>query len=191
MDRRTTMATLGALFGAGGLSGCLGNVAGSARATPTPVDLSGGKADDQGGMIIGKHGGPNGQIFYENESPEGHDNPAWFHTLAFGLFRYYFRRERQGWEASAVYVTDYSLFEYELTERDGRLYVPAPTAPGTFGDGRAVTYVMESEVYGGMGPELIPFSAIGDAEAFVDRHGGRTVTFDEVTPQFIAEYTSR
>jgi copper chaperone NosL len=186
MDRRTTLGALGSLLGSGGLAGCLG---GSTR--PDPVDLSGGKADDQGGMIIGKHGGPNGQIFYANHSPEGHDNPAWFHTLAFGLFRYYFRHERRGWEAEAIYVTDYSSLDYELTERDGRLYMPAPTAAETFGDAETMTYVMESDVHGGMGPELHPFSAADDARAFVDAHGGRMVTFDDVTPQLIAAYTSR
>jgi nitrous oxide reductase accessory protein NosL len=185
MDRRTTLIGIGSVLGVGG-AGCLGD---STR--PEPVDLSGGKADDQGGMIIGKHGGPNGQIFYENNGPEGHDNPAWFHTLAFGLFRYYFRHERRGWEATAIYVTDYSLIEYELERRDGRLYMPAPTAAETFADATAMTYVMESEVYGGMGPELIPFSAEDDAQAFVDAHGGRTVAFDDVTPQLIAEYTTR
>ena len=187
MDRRTTLAALGSVV-CGGLGGCLG---GGGASRPAPVDLSGGKADDQGGMVIGKHGGPNGQIFYADNRPEGHDNPAWFHTLAFGLFRYYFRHERRGWEATAIYVTDYSTFDYELSERDGRLYMPSPTAADTFGDGRAMTYVMESEVYGGMGPELLPFSAAEDAHAFVGDHGGRTMAFDDVTPQFVSAYTSR
>ena len=186
MDRRTTLAAFGSVVGTGSLAGCFG---GSNR--PEPVDLSGGKADDQGGMIIGKHGGPNGQIFYANNAPEGHDNPAWFHTLAFGLFRYYFRHERRGWEARAIYVTDYSLVDYELERRDGRQYMPAPTAAGTFGDATTMTYVMESGVHGGMGPELLPFSVAENAGAFVERHGGRTVTFDDVTPQLIAEYTTR
>jgi len=105
--------------------------------------------------------------------------------------RYYFRHERRGWEATAIYVTDYSLVDYELQERDGRLYMPAPTAAGTFGDATAMTYVMESEVHGGMGPELHPFSAAEDARAFVEEHGGRTVPFDDVTPQLIAAYTAR
>lgn len=107
------------------------------------------------------------------QSPERHDDPAWFHTLAFGLFRYHVRHERRGWETTAIYVTDYSRADGEPTERDGRLYMPAPTAAGTFGDGRAMTYVMESEVYGGMGPERHPFSAAADARAFVEAHGGR------------------
>jgi nitrous oxide reductase accessory protein NosL len=187
MERRTTLTAFGSLV-CGGLAGCLGT---GEASRPEPIDLSGGKADDQGGMVIGKHGGPNGQIFYAEHTPDGHDNPAWFHTLAFGLFRYYFRHDHRGWDATAIYATDYSSFEYELHERDGRTYVPAPTAAETFGDATAMTYVMESEVYGGMGPELIPFSATEDARAFVDRHGGRTVSFDDVTPQSIAEYTQR
>jgi copper chaperone NosL len=187
MNRRTALGTFGSLL-CSGIAGCLG---GTTADRPDPVDLSGGKADDQGGMLIGKHGGPNGQIFYENNSPEGHDNPAWFHTLAFGLFRYHFRHERRGWEASAIYVTDYSLFEYDLQERDGRLYMPSPTAAETFGDARDVTYVMDSEVYGGMGPALIPFSVDGDAEGFVGDHGGQTVAFDDITPQLIGEYTTQ
>jgi len=186
MHRRTALAAVGSVVGSAGLAGCFG---GSAR--PEPIDLSGGKADDQGGMVIGKHGGPNGQLFYANNGPEGHDNPAWFHTLAFGLFRYYFRHERRGWDATAIYVTDYSLIEYELDERDGQQYMPSPTAAETFGDATAMTYVVESEVHGGMGPELLPFSAAADARGFVERHGGRTVTFDDVTPQLIAEYTAR
>ncbi|WP_251342288.1 nitrous oxide reductase accessory protein NosL [Haloplanus halophilus] len=189
MHRRTTLAALASLTGVG-LSGCLGGTTG-AGSTPTPVDLGGTKADDQGGMVIGRHGGPNGQLFYANERPEGHDNPAWFHTLTHGLFPYYFRRRREGWEAVAIYVTDYSLFDYELLREEGRTSMPAPTAPDTFGDGRAVTYVMESDVRGGMGPALIPFSDDGDARAFVDDHGGRTVTFGEITPELIAGYARR
>ena len=42
-----------------------------------------------------------------------------------------------------------------------------------------------------MGPELLPFSVADDARAFVENHGGRTVGFDDVTPQFISAYTSR
>jgi nitrous oxide reductase accessory protein NosL len=189
MHRRTALGALGSLVGAG-LSGCLGGSPSQAdRQTPTPVDLSGQKLDDEGGMVIGKHGGPNGQIFYANNTPAGHDGPAWFHTLAFGLFPYYFDHERDGWEATAIYVTDYSTGEYTPVERDGRTVMPAPTAAGTFGDATAMTYVMESDVSGGMGPAFVPFSAVADAQSFVDEHGGRTVTFEEITPELVGDYT--
>lgn len=141
-------------------------------------------------MVIGAHGGPNGQIFYEDHSPAGHDNPAWFHTLAFGLFPYYFEHDRRGWEPTAIYATDYSTVEYTLPNERG-LTMPAPTAADTFGDATRMSYVMESRVSGGMGPALIPFSAATDAESFVAEYGGRTVSFDEITPQLIADYTNR
>jgi nitrous oxide reductase accessory protein NosL len=190
MRRRTALTACVSLFAVGGSSGGL-ETGDGATPTPTSVDLSGGKADDRGGMVIGRHGGPNGQIFYERNGPDGHDGPAWFHTLAFGLFPYHFEHEREGWEAAAIYVTDYSTVDYELFERDGRTYVSSPTAAETFGDGTTATYVLGSEGLGGMGPELVPFSAAADARAFVDRHGGRTITFDEITPHLIAGYTRR
>nr|WP_254282063.1 nitrous oxide reductase accessory protein NosL [Haloarcula salina] len=179
------------MLGAAGLTGCLGAPAGqAAQQRPTPVDLSGSKADDEGGMVIGLHGGPNGQIFYRNNSPDGRENPAWFHTLAFGLFPYYFEHEREGWEATAIYVTDYSTVDYTLsTEGDPTL--PSPTAPDTFGDATQMHYVMESRVSGGMGPALVPFSARADADSFGDEYGGRVVVFDEITPELIATYTRK
>lgn len=96
--------------------------------TPEPVSLGGSKQDDQGGMIIGEHFGPNGQIFYRDHEPAGHDNPAWFHTLAHGLFPYYFEHERRGWEAQAVYVTDYSRVDYTVTEAQGQTFILARRA---------------------------------------------------------------
>ena len=187
MNRRTALRTAGSLICATGLTGCLGGPTGESE-QPTPVDLSGSKADDEGGMVIGHHGGPNGQIFYENNSPDGHENPAWFHTLAFGLFPYYFEHEQKGWEATAIYVTDYSSIEYTLSE-EGTLTMPSPTAPDTFGDAEQMDYVMESQVTGGMGPALIPFSEPTDAESFVSNYEGEIVQFDEITPELVTSYT--
>jgi nitrous oxide reductase accessory protein NosL len=192
MRRRTTLVACASLFAASGSSGCLGGVTGATGGTtPTPFDLSGSKADDRGGMVVGRHGGPNGQIFYERNGPAGHDGPAWFHTLASGLFPYHFERERRGWTAAAIYVTDYSTVDYDLFEGDGRAHMPSPTGAETFGDGTTATYVGGSSVFGGMGPDLFPFSDAADARAFVDRHSGRTITFDEITPHLIAGYTRR
>jgi nitrous oxide reductase accessory protein NosL len=168
------------------VAGCLG---GEAGAPPAPVDLSGQKRDDQGGMVIGQHGGPNGQIFYENNSPERHDNPAWFHTLSYGLFQHYFEHEQRGWSAEVIYATDYSVVDDPVTERGETLVTTAPTAPETFADAETLTYVVESEVRGGMGPDLLPFSESADADTFVEEHGGRTMRFDDVTPQFLSAYT--
>lgn len=186
-------AMLGGLLGAalaGGTAGCLGGIGpGGGSATPSPVDLSGGQQDDRGGMVIGLHGGPNGQIFYAENEPEGHGNPARFHTLSFGLFPYHFERRELGWSAEAIYATDYSVADYDLFEREGRTYVSSPTAPETFEDAEELTYVLESDVLGGMGPDFIPFSDPADARAFLDDHGGRTVGFEDITPGLVASYT--
>jgi copper chaperone NosL len=183
--------TLSAIIGS---AGCLSALQLNDGNQPDPVDLSGGKLDYHGGMKIGMHGGPNGQIFYENNEPkpmgnagnaETRENLAWFHTLAHGLFPYHFQRLNQGWNADAIYATDYSSFEWELFERDGNEYMPAPTDPQTFSDATDLTYVAESKILGGMGPELIPFSEPDDATDFVANHGGRTVPFDAINQRMI------
>lgn len=160
----------------------------SAAAAITPVDLDGQKRDDRGGMVIGYHGGPNGQIFDATHTPDGHPNPAWFHSLVFGLFPFYLDHERNGWEETAIDVTDYSRIEYSL---DGEGRLPAPTAADTFAHPTAMPYVMESQVACGMCPTLVPLSAPHDATSFVDRYGGRRLTFDEITADLIASYSTR
>lgn len=188
MNRRSYLAAAGTV-GAAALAGCSGVLGGGDGATPDPVDLGGGKLDDRGGMEIGRHGGPNGQIFYADHAPDGHDNPAWFHTLVFGLFPYYFEHRELGWTATAVYATDYSLVEADVAEANAGDTLPAPTAAGTFGDARELTYVVGSDVRGGMGATMVPFSDDADVRAFVDARGGETVGFDDVTPELIAEVT--
>lgn len=181
MQRRHFLAGTTALASIG-LAGCLDAIGGSGSAeVPDPVDLSGGKFDDQGGMEIGPHGGANGQIFYEDEVPEDRgEGPFWFHTLVSGLFPHYFDHTDRGWDVDVVYVTDFSAVEYEIREREGMATMPSPTAPETFADATDLVYVAESEVMGGMGPALHPFSDDGDAEAFIDSYGGRTFEFDEI-----------
>ncbi|WP_416841329.1 nitrous oxide reductase accessory protein NosL [Haloferax sp. DFSO52] len=174
-----------------GVAGCLGGGGADDEQIPEPIDLSGGKQDDAGGMIIGDHFGPNGQIFYRDNSPDGHDNPAWFHTLSMGLFPYHFDRERQGWKALAIYVTDYSTVEYDLVEEAGETFISTHTAADTFGDATEMTYVVNSDVHGGMGKELHPFSSVDDAASFASEHDGSTVSHDEITREWLSSYLSR
>jgi copper chaperone NosL len=123
MHRRTFLCT-SVTVGFGSLAGCLGS--GGGTDAPDPVDLSGTKFDYQGGMEIGAHGGPNSQVFYQSKQPqpvagdasgsEENENLAWFHTLVFGLFPYHFARQAQGWEPAVIYVTDYSVVDWDLNE---------------------------------------------------------------------------
>jgi nitrous oxide reductase accessory protein NosL len=139
-------------------------------------------------MIVGEHFGPNGQIFYESHSPDGHENPAWFHTLVQGLFPYYFAHRQRDWTAEVVYVTDYSTVDYELTTRDGETYISTHTAAASFERAPDVRYVAGSSIRGGMGTDLIPFSDDSDLEAFREEHGGDVVAFSDITPESINDY---
>lgn len=188
-SRRSVLGTLGTIAVAAA-AGCSGGGA-TQQPIPDPIALDGGKQDDQGGMVIGEHFGPNGQIFYRNNSPEGHDNPAWFHTLTAGLFPYYFEHQRLGWDAVAIYVTDYSRVDYNLDTEAGKTYISTHTEADTFGFANEMTYVAGSEVLGGMGKELIPFSEDADAEVFVDEHGGSRVEFEVITAEWLGEYLRR
>jgi nitrous oxide reductase accessory protein NosL len=198
VTRRKTLLTVGA-GAAVSLGGCLGLLGSDSAEAPDPVDLSGGKLDYQGGMEIGRHGGPNGQIFYADNEPESThatgDHPdaradlAWFHTLVHGLFPYQFER---GWDTDAIYVTDYSTVTYEqnISERGGSRRMPAPTNPDKFADATGLTYVGESDLKGGMGPALFPFSDAGDADSFVAEYGGQTYAFDDISPALINQLQS-
>lgn len=211
MHRRTVLATAAAV-GASSLAGCLGT-SDSDESVPDPVSLSGTKYDYQGGMVIGSHGGPNGQLFYADEQPqqlggsasfqpvhEGHEDDdsgggsdsdastehlAWFHTLVHGLFPYHFSRRDRGWTADVIYVTDYSRVDWELPEDDSRPVMPSPTTADTFADATDLTYVGDSDVMGGMGPALHPFSDQSEAASFAETYNGTRYEFDDITRSLI------
>jgi len=63
-----------------------------------------------------------------------------------------------GAEATAVYVTDYSWIDWETSGNTERKKMLAPTAPDTFADATDLTYAVETDVMGGMRPDLILFS---------------------------------
>lgn len=190
MDRRAFLRRTAAITGTAAIAGCLDTLPGSSEDTPDPVALSGGKLDYQGGMVIGRHGGPNGQIFYRDEtadtvhqsgeSADDREDLAWFHTLLQGLFPYHFERRDRGWEAEVIYVTDYSSTDWELSGDESRPQMPSPTEPETFAVATELTYVAESEAAGGMGTELFPFSEEEEATRFTERHEGSLVEFDEI-----------
>ena len=195
MNRRTFLRGTAGASGIVALSGCLDNLSGGDEDSSSPVDLSGGKLDYQGGMEIGRHAGPNGQIFYADQTADtvhesagadgGQENLAWFHTLVHGLFPYHFERLGRGWEADGIYVTDYSRTDWELVEMDNQPHMPSPTAPETFADATELTYVAESNVAGGMGPELFPFSEESEASMFAQEYNGTLLEFDNIDQSLI------
>jgi copper chaperone NosL len=177
--RRDLLLGTGAL-GTALLAGCLGDE-GDGGPPPDPVSIEGTDECDFCGMVIPDHPGPNGQIFYRDNSPETHENPARFDSAKACLFPYLFEHEQLDWQTEAIYVTDYSTVDHEIVDVDGQQYVETATDAETFSDAEEVVFVIESRVHGAMGPDFIPFSVEDDATAFIDRFGGRTVGMDDVT----------
>jgi len=174
--RRTVLAT-GAALGAAALAGCTG---GPATGTPEPVALTANQACDVCGMVIQKHPGPNGEIFYENERPEGHDNPARFDSLKQCLFPYRLEHERMGWTAAAVYVTDYSSVSYSVSGEGDTPVISSHPEAEAFAPAEDLHYVVGSDVEGAMGPDFVPFSDREDATAFAGEYGGEILAYGEI-----------
>lgn len=180
VGRRAVLATV-ATAAVGALAGCTGDE--SPESPPEPATVSAGMQCDVCGMVIADHPGPNGELFYANQQPGDHENPARFDSLRGCLFPYYFEHDTLGWEAVALYVTDYSTVDYTLSTADGETYISSHTAPGSFTDGREAFYVVGSGIQGAMGPDFISFSSRGDADAFATDHGGNVLSFDEIAPE--------
>lgn len=174
----------GSAVGTGLLAGCAGRQS-NGGGPPDPVSLSENKACDVCGMVISEHPGPNGQIFYREHSPENHDNPARFDSTKACLFPYYFEHEQLDWTAEIVYVTDYSLIDYDISVVEGQQYIETATSAETFSNADDVVFVVGSDVHGAMGPDFIPFSDADDGTSFAEEYGGRTVRMDDITPEML------
>ena len=173
------LAAGGVVLGAS-LAGCTGAPKLSAR--PDPVALSAGAQCDACGMVVADHPGPIGEVFYAGERPSNHGNPARFDSLRGCLFPYHFEHERLGWEATAVYVTDYSTVDYTLTNEGGRTFASSHTDVASFTNARTAFYVVGSDVHGAMGEEFFPFAARPVAETFAAEHGGDVLGFEDISP---------
>lgn len=165
-----------------GLAGCGG---GGSTTVPAPIALDGRKQCDVCGMVIEDHPGPNGQIFFDDHSPSGHDNPAWFDALT-DLFSYLFEKETLDWKPVVTYVTDYSTVDYSIEDHEDTTYIESFVAAETFAAADEVVYVIESGVNGAMGPDLIPFSDPEEAATFSETHGGTIIEYEAIDQSMIA-----
>ncbi|AGN00688.1 nitrous oxide reduction lipoprotein [Salinarchaeum sp. Harcht-Bsk1] len=183
ITRRRVLHGAGAVAVAG-LAGCIGgDGGGDGDDAPAAITVPDGATCDVCGMVIVQHPGPTSLIFYEDEQPAGHDNPARFDST-WEAFQFDF--ERSGWSRQAFYVTDYSAVDYEIRSDDGQQLISRHAAAGDFADANDVTFVVGSEVLGTMGRDLIAFSEESDAESFADEYGGDLGTIDDVTPELIS-----
>jgi copper chaperone NosL len=175
---RRQVVQVGGAVAVAGFAGCLGGGGGDGD-VPDPVSLSGSMSCDVCGMVIEKHPGPNGQIFFESNEPP-HAPPARFDSLKQCLFPYLFERRAEGWTESAVYVTDYSAVEYSVSSEGNTQVVSSYTTPETFADATELHFVVGSSVEGAMGPDFVPFSVRTDADEFADEYGGDVFGFDDI-----------
>ena len=179
-ERLPRRAVLGASAGvAASLAGCLGTLTGDGE-TPTAISLGEGLDCDVCGMVIEQHPGPNAQVFYDGDSPEGHDNPARFDSLKQCFFPYRLEREQLGWDLTVAYVTDYSSVDYDVSTQGGTTTISSHVASESFARAADLQYVVNSEVEGAMGPDFVPFSEQADAESFADEYGGEVVAYDDI-----------
>jgi len=150
---------------------------------PEPVTLTTDDSCEVCGMVIPNHPGPSTEIFYADQQPSGHDNPARFDST-WEAFEYDFERD---WSVDAFYVTDYSAVDWSLSEAGGDRLISTHPEASAFVDAETVTFVVGSEIKGAMGRDLIAFSEQSDAESFRDEYGGSLAGFDDVTPETIAQ----
>ncbi|MFB6184780.1 MAG: nitrous oxide reductase accessory protein NosL [Haloarculaceae archaeon] len=173
----------GATVAGAALAGCLG---GSNGTVPDAVALTDADTCDVCGMVIPKHPGPSAEIFYADQRPSGHDNPARFDST-WEAFEYDFRRRDRGWNRQVFYVTDYSAVDYEVFSEGGDALISTHPDAEAFVDAQSVTFVVGSSVGGAMGADLIGFSESSDARSFRSEYGGELAAFDDVTRETIAQ----
>ena len=184
--RRRSLLATGGSVAALAIGGCLGDAGDEADGdAPAAITIPEGAACEVCGMTIRQHPGPTTQIFYREQRPSGHDNPARFDST-WEAYQYEFERDDRGWEEVAFYVTDYSAVDYELFEDGGDLLLTRHHEASAFAPATEVTYVVDGAVKGTMGRDLIAFGTRSDAESFRDEHGGSLTPHDGVTPEVVA-----
>lgn len=181
VSRRRLLRVGGVVLGAS-LAGCAGG-----GDVPAPVALTSGQACDVCGMVIQKHPGPNGEVYFRDDAPAGHDNPARFDSLKQCLFPYLWEKQRLGWEETAVYVTDYSSVDYTVNAEGGRSFLSSHPEAEAFARAKDLRYAVESDVEGAMGYDFVPFSNGDDASEFVEEWGGQVVSFDDIDETLVGK----
>jgi nitrous oxide reductase accessory protein NosL len=110
------------------------------------------------------------------------DHPLWITVIMFTdgnhvkfhgpkmMFTYYFNLEKYDKKhrmknVATLHVTDYYSLKHIRAEK--------------------AHYVIQSDIRGAMGEELIPFKDRKSAEAFTKEHGGNLLLFKDVTPEIV------
>lgn len=130
--------------------------------SPAPVEAGDDTACALDGMLLRDYPGPKAQLQYAHSEPE-------FFCDTVEMFSMLLRPE-QARRVVAAYTQDMAKADWN-DPRDQWI------------DARQAFYVEGSDLTGSMGPTFAAFSRRGDAEAFAQKHGGKVLRFDEVTPE--------
>lgn len=131
-------------------------------AVPPPRPITAESTGHYCGMLLAEHAGPKGQILLKSS-----DEPVWFSSVR-DTFAF-LRLPEEPKDIAAVYVSDMGkAASWEKPGDDNWILA------------KDAVFVVESSRQGGMGGvEAVPFSDEALARAFVERHGGRIVRFEE------------
>lgn len=132
-----------------------------------PVAIEPGDECHVCGMIIDNFPGPKGEAYVR-----GAAKPYKFCSTR-DLFSWWLQPENKI-AAMAVYVHDMGKTRWtHPSDKD-------------FVDARKAWYVIDQPRPGAMGPTLASFARKADAEAFIRKHGGRLLQFQDITLEIIA-----
>lgn len=120
------------------------------------------------GMVLKDYPGPKAQIQYKEGAPD-------FFCDLMELFGFLLMPEQKRGIAAA-FVQDMGKTSWEHPE-------------GNWIDAKKAIYVVGSKKLGSMGPTLGSFSNMQDAQAFMEKEGGKIVRFDEVTLDMVGAHT--
>lgn len=116
------------------------------------------------GMVLNDYPGPKAQILFAEGAPE-------FFCDLMELFATLLAPEQQR-PIAGMFVQDMGKAAWEKPS-------------GHWVDARSALYVVGSRKAGSMGPTFGSFASMQDAEAFVQKEGGKILRFEQITPQMV------
>jgi len=138
----------------------------TAKALP-PVAIESGDECHVCGMTIDRFPGPKGEAYVRGAS-----RPFKFCSTR-DLFSWWLQPENTI-AATSVYVHDMSQTDWKHPSDEH------------FIDARTAWYVIDQPLPGAMGPTLASFGRETDAKAFVRKHGGRLIRFQDISLELLA-----
>lgn len=135
---------------------------------PPPSDDTGDASGHYCGMLLAEHSGPKGQIHLASRQ-----DPVWFSSVHDTIV--FTRLPEEPRDITAIYVHD--MGQTDNWDNPANVWV----------DARDAVFVIDSDRLGGMGtPEAVPFSDPDAADAFIEKHGGRVLTLDDIPDEYFS-----